>query len=303
MKTGFGGFWNRNFSHTVARKIVFMDTNCMEPNPKEKVREPIVEGLLYPEDPTALKDLLIRYGVSIPDAAGSSIGILTPHAAYDRCGILIARAFRAVEKREVDRAILIGPVHRDEEDAIFLPESTHFRTPLGNLAVDEEAVDALFSSGTKFLKNDIPHLEEHCLEIQLPFLAYHFPGVKILPILMGKPSASLVQLLAHSLKSAFSSRWDRILLIVTSNGSKVTIQEEAEQEADLFLDLIHKHDWKTLLKERAANWLGSCGSGGVGTILQLFGSSLQFTLLERVFCSEEKGKNGVVYLSGRIDVT
>jgi len=279
-----------------------MDTNLMEPNQKEKVREPIVEGLLYPEDPTALKDLLIRYSVSIPDSPGSSLGILTPHAAYDRCGMLIARAFRAVEKRQVDRAILIGPVHRDEEDAIFLPESTHFRTPLGNLPVDVETVEALFSSGTKFLINDIPHLEEHCLEIQLPFLAYHFPRVKILPILMGKPSASLVQLLAHSLKNAFSSQWDKILLIVTSNGSKVTIQEEAEQEADRFLDLIHKHDWKTLLQERSANRIGACGGGGIGTVLQLFGSSLQFTLLERAFCSEEKGENGVMYLSGRIDL-
>lgn len=279
-----------------------MDTNRMEPNPKEKVREPIVEGLLYPEDPTRVKDLLIGYGVSILDQPGSSIGILTPHAAYDRCGMLIARAFRAVEKRQVDRAILIGPVHREEEDTIFLPQSTHFRTPLGNLPVDIEAVEALFSSGTKFLKNDIPHLEEHCLEIQLPFLAYHFPGVKILPILIGKPSVSLIQLLAHSLKTTFSSQWDKIILIITSNGSRVTTQEEAEKEADRFLDLIHKHEWKTILQERWANRIGACGIGGVGTILQLFGSPLQFTLLDRVFSSEEKGRNGVVYMSGRIDL-
>jgi len=278
-----------------------MDTYPMEPNPKEKVREPIVEGLLYPEDPTALKDLLIRYGVSIPEPPGSSLGILTPHASYDRCGTLIARAFRAIEKRQIVRAILIGPVHRDEEDAIFLPESTRFRTPLGDVPVDTEAVEALFSSGTRFFKNDIPHLEEHCLEIQLPFLIYHFPGVKVLPILIGKPSPSNVQLLSHSLKSLFSSQWETTLFIITSNGSQVSTAEEAEQDANRFLDLIQKSDWKTLLQERSANRIGACGTGGVATMLQLFGSSIQFTPLGRVFSSDEKEGKGVVYVSLRID--
>ncbi len=279
-----------------------MDTYPMEPNSKEKVREPIVEGLLYPEDPTKLKDLLIHYGVSIPDPPGSSIGILTPHAAYDRCGMLIARAFRAVEKRQVTRVILIGPVHRDEEDAIFLPESTRFRTPLGDIPVDEEAVEALFSSGTRFLKNDIPHLEEHCLEIQLPFLSYHFPKAKIVPILIGKSSVSNIQLLSHALKSIFSSQWERSLFIITSNGSQVTTSQEAEKEVDRFLEWIGKHDWKTLLQERSANRIGACGVGGMATFLQLFGSSVRFTLLGRVFSFDEKGGKGVVYLSGSIDL-
>ncbi|MCX7787486.1 MAG: AmmeMemoRadiSam system protein B [Spirochaetes bacterium] len=278
-----------------------MDTYPMEPNPKEKVREPIVEGLLYPADPTALKDLLIQYGVSIPESSGSSLGILTPHAAYDRCGILIARAFRAVEKRQIVRAILIGPVHRDEEDAIYLPESTCFQTPLGNVPVDEEAVEALFSSGTRFLKNDIPHLEEHCLEIQLPFLTYHFPGVKILPILMGKPSTSNVQLLSHALKSLFSSQWDKTLFLITSNGSLISTPEETEKDADRFLDVIQKADWKTLLQERSAHRIGACGTGGVATILHLFGSSIQFTPLGRVFSADEKTGKGMVYISFRID--
>lgn len=274
----------------------------MEPNPREKVREPIVEGLLYPEDPTTLKDLLIQFGVSIPDPPGSAIGVLTPHASYERCGILIARAFRAVEKREVSRAILIGPVHRDEEDVIFLPESTRFRTPLGELPVDEESVEALFTSGTRFVKNDIPHLEEHCLEVQLPFLAYHFPNVKILPILIGKSSASNIQLLAHALKSVFSSQWDENLFIVTSNGSNITTPLEAEKDADRFVELIQKNDWKTLIQERSIHRIGACGTGGVATILQLLGTSIRFTPLGRIFSSDEKEGKGVVYLSFRIDL-
>lgn len=274
----------------------------MEPNPREKVREPIVEGLLYPEDPTTLKDLLIQFGVSIPDPPGSAIGVLTPHASYERCGILIARAFRAVEKREVSRAILIGPVHRDEEDVIFLPESTRFRTPLGELPVDEESVEALFTSGTRLVKNDIPHLEEHCLEVQLPFLAYHFPNVKILPILIGKSSASNIQLLAHALKSVFSSQWDENLFIVTSNGSNITTPLEAEKDADRFVELIQKNDWKTLIQERSIHRIGACGTGGVATILQLLGTSIRFTPLGRIFSSDEKEGKGVVYLSFRIDL-
>lgn len=216
--------------------------------------------------------------------------------------MVIARAFRAVENRQVSRAILIGPVHRDEEDAIFLPESNRFRTPLGDLPVDEEAVEALFSSGTRFLKNDIPHMEEHCIEIQLPFLSYHFPKVKILPILIGKPSTSNIQLLSHGLKSLFSSQLDKNLFIITSNSSRVAISQEAEKDADRFVELIQKTDWRTLLQERSANRIGACGAGGVATILQLFGSSIHFNPLGKVFSSDEKEGKGVVYMSFRIDL-
>ncbi|GAB4369173.1 MAG: hypothetical protein Kow009_05840 [Spirochaetales bacterium] len=274
----------------------------MGPKVIEKVREPIVEGLLYPEDPTVLKDLIAQYEATIPDPAGSSIGILTPHAAYDRCGALIARAFHTAGNRPVERVILIGSVHRDEEEAIFLPESNRFRTPLGTLSVDEEAVEALFTSGTRFAKNDIPHLEEHCLEIQLPFLSYHFPGVKILPILIGKSTRSNIQLLSHALKGLFSHQWEKTLFVVTSNASHITLPHKAEKEADRFLELAQRHDWKSLILERSSNLIGACGAGGVATLIHLFGSSLQFTPLGRVVSTDDQKENGMVYLSARIDL-
>ncbi|MFQ3621463.1 MAG: AmmeMemoRadiSam system protein B [Spirochaetales bacterium] len=266
------------------------------------VREPIAEGLLYPEDPTLLKEQLIHLGMGIPDPPGASLGILTPHAAYDRCGKLLARAFRAVEKRKIQRVILLGAVHREEEESIFLPESTAFRTPLGTLPVDVEIVEELFASGTKLIKNDIPHLEEHCLEVQLPFIAYYFPHVKIIPILLGKPSLMLVHLLSSTLKSVFLSQWDSTLLVITTNGSKIGLEKEVQIQADKFWELVEAKDWKTLVQDKVNKTVGACGAGAVASLFPLFGPSLHFTLLERSLSKDEEEDKRMVYFSASMDV-
>lgn len=282
---------------TVERMENFIDTWGMSSTLEGPIREPIVEGLFYPDDPNLLKEELIRLTTSLKDLPGNARAILSPHASYEKCGMLIAKAFHAAEKRTVDKVILIGPVHREEEDEILLPESVQFRTPLGCLPVDLEGVEALYSSGTRFIRNDIPHLEEHCLEVQLPFIHYFFPKAKIIPILLGKTSIRTVRLLSHALQSVFSTEWDHTLLVISSNASWMTLRDEAERDASHLLELIQARDWKSLVEEHAAGRLGACGIGGIAAVLEMFGSSVTVSTVDRIFVTGENEGKGIVYLS------
>ena len=103
----------------------------------KKTRPATVEGLFYPAD----KDELLSRTQELLDRAstppGRASAIITPHAAFDYSGHIAAEAFKAAAQRTIKTAVLLGPVHRDLSDAIILPESTKFHTPLGDIAVDQ----------------------------------------------------------------------------------------------------------------------------------------------------------------------
>jgi AmmeMemoRadiSam system protein B len=125
---------------------------------KAAIRPPLVDGLFYPAKREALAaqidDLLSRS--EVPRAA--RFAVISPHAGYEYAGEVMAAAYRAIALRPVRTAVLIGPVHRDPEEGIFLPESTSFNTPLGQVPVDTEASASLMARDPLFRRNDIPHL-------------------------------------------------------------------------------------------------------------------------------------------------
>src|SRR5208283_5331071 len=167
------------------------------------IRPPLVDGLFYPARREALAAQIDELLARSATPRGARFAIISPHAGYEFAGGVMASAFRAIADRPVQTAVLIGPVHRDPDNTISLPESTAFSTPLGPVPVDGEAVSALLASHPLYRRNDIPHLEEHCLELQVPFLARMFPGVAIVPILVGASGRAAVETLSRTLSSTF----------------------------------------------------------------------------------------------------
>ncbi|MCL1818406.1 MAG: AmmeMemoRadiSam system protein B, partial [Spirochaetaceae bacterium] len=89
----------------------------------EKTREPLVDGLFYPAGPAELEAALAAHETSCEGSRGKARAIITPHAAYEKCGGLLAKAFLSAADRKITTVVLLGPVHRDHTDTITLPES------------------------------------------------------------------------------------------------------------------------------------------------------------------------------------
>jgi AmmeMemoRadiSam system protein B len=238
----------------------------------KKTRPPTVEGLFYPQDEGELKGRLreLLHGFRRRGRQkGTAQSIISPHAAYDYSGRIAASAFAAAAGRNVETAVLLGPVHREPVEAVILPESQAFQTPLGTVEVQEELLLSLLRGGAMFRRDDIPHLEEHCLEVQLPFLQQLFPAAKVLPILVGQAEPKLVQLLADTLWGALSERLDSTLFVVSANMTTYRGREEGERELAETLELIRGLQWQALLEGTARKRLSSCGAAGIAAILLL----------------------------------
>ena len=240
------------------------------------VRPSTIEGIFYPDEIEFLSARLIdllNHTDSRADSRPSPYSIIVPHAALDYCGQIAAAAYKTVADRKIDTVVLLGPVHRELEPYVILPQSRLFQTPMGLAEVDEIALKKLAKLSTSFRIDDIPHLEEHCLEAQLPFIQHLFPGTRILPILMGKPTRDLVQQLSDSFWELYGQRISSTLFVVTANMTSNTDQKKGDEEAEQVIRWITGGDWQSLADAAQDKRISSCGAGCVAAIL-LFNDKL-----------------------------
>jgi len=240
-----------------------------------KIREPIVEGIFYPSDEKHAQKLIQKLIAEAGVKQGKAFAIITPHAGYRYAGPIAASAFLAAAGRSIKTAVILAPVHRDPQDEVYLPESESFRTPLGLLQVNHTLVDELIECSNHFFKNDIPHLEEHCIEVQLPFIQYLFPDAKIVPILLGKVNPKNVKLLSNALQVVFAEHYSDTLFVISANLTSFIRSENAKQEADVLIELIKQGDCEGILTAHAKKKISSCGAGCIATLLSF--KNLTFT--------------------------
>ena len=147
-------------------------------------RPPAVAGKFYPGDSTALRKNVQDLLDNVPGetAHGNVRALISPHAGYRYSGIVAAAGYKQVHP-DTKRAILLGPSHRVRFEGASIPKTSAYETPLGPVVLDELATTLRQSPGFNSVAG--AHLEEHSLEVQLPFLQVRLEAFTIVPVLTG----------------------------------------------------------------------------------------------------------------------
>ncbi len=120
----------------------------------------------------------------------SPLALIVPHAGYRFSGPTAGRGYAAVRGRTYGRVIVLGPTHHVGFDGAALPDDDSWRTPLGDLPLDREALKSL-AGRAGFAVLPAAHESEHSIEIQLPFLQTALaPGFRLVPIVIGRLDAA-----------------------------------------------------------------------------------------------------------------
>ncbi len=261
------------------------------------MRAPIVDGIFYPAQKdmleTKVKELLDGAGLGSDIAAGAS-AIVVPHAGYNYTGELAAKGFKAVLDRDIHTAVLLAPVTRDAQDGLFLCDFKAFKTPMGEVFVDQEKVKALLDHKGRFSVNNYPFLEEHSIEVQLPFIQYLWPQAKIVPLHMGRQNPGTVKQLAKALQEVFGQDIDNTLFVVSANASPYLQRELAQEYAASYLSLCTAGDWEAMLAELQKRHPLPNGTGCTAAVLGMAGSMPRVTVLGT---GDSKGEKIVCYAS------
>lgn len=226
-----------------------------------KVRDATVAGIFYPDDPSELEERVAALLEAARPAILNAKAIVSPHAGLDYSGDLSALAWKSSSARRIDTVLILAPLHRAEESQIFLPEADYFEMPTGRVSVDRDIVEELKDCGTVMSENDIPHFEEHGIELQLPFMIAQFPDARLVPVLVGKPTPAVIKALASALTLVFADRIDSTLVVLSTDLGSADDEHIAEAYADRFLKSFLAEDGTSIIEGLGAGHVSACGSG------------------------------------------
>jgi AmmeMemoRadiSam system protein B len=205
------------------------------------VRLPAVAGQFYTDNATVLSDQIRQF---LLQAAAGAVhapkAIIAPHAGYIYSGPVAATAYKTLEpvRNKIRRVVIMSPAHRYGFRGIAWSAADYFRTPLGDLKVDREAIDSL--NHLPFVANIEQAFEgEHALEVHLPFLQSVLDSFDIVPFIVGMAEPEQV---AEVLETLWGD--DQTLIVISSDLSHFHDYQTARQHDHKTSQLIEALDYQ-----------------------------------------------------------
>lgn len=185
------------FTNLVAKldEALFLESPRYQERLASPIREPACIGS-YEGEPNALRGQLRGLfahprGPGLPNEPKRGGGLraaLIPHIDYHRGGITYAWGFKDVfEQTDASLFVIIGTSHYSPHR--FTLTRKHFRTPLGIAPTDQAYIDRLAAHyGDGLFEDELAHLPEHSIELEVVFLQYLYEGrrpIRIVPLVVG----------------------------------------------------------------------------------------------------------------------
>ncbi|HRS97878.1 MAG TPA: AmmeMemoRadiSam system protein B [Smithella sp.] len=231
------------------------------------VRKSVIAGSWYPGDPSVLRKNIEDYFRMIPDVeiSGDVVGLISPHAGYMYSGHVAAHSYKLVRGGTYDVVIVIGPSHRVAFHGVSVLSRGGYETPLGIIPVAEDLAEELKHSGT--VVADIPqaHLQEHSVEIQLPFLQVCLGAFSFLPLVMGDQDKMTCRELARQIGDAVQDK--KILLVGSSDLSHFYHYNTAKKMDAIVVEHLKQGDADGLLQDLNDGVVEACGGGPMAVVM------------------------------------
>jgi AmmeMemoRadiSam system protein B len=241
------------------------------------VRRPSVAGTWYTDNATRLVSQVHGYlerarsddpGGPFDDAEGRRLrAIVVPHAGLMYSGPVAAYAYNVARRQPHSALVLVGPSHFIPFHGVSIWPDGEWETPLGPVPVHTTLPTALFSASHQIIELPAAHGREHCLEMQMPFIAHLMADVPIVPMVMGHQTRDTAFALGAAIAQAVESQAPDALLVASSDLSHY---EDATTAAALDHDVIEhveRLDADGLMRALEADPRHACGGGPMVAVL------------------------------------
>ena len=222
-------------------------------------RNPAVAGSFYPDDTTELASTVQSYldNCDTKPSGKQPLALIVPHAGYIYSAPVAASAYSQLIPfaGEISRVILLGPSHRIPFLGIASSSVNAFKTPLGEISLDKKVIQQL--NQLPFVQsNDEAHIQEHSLEVQLPFLQKILKKFTLVPLVIGQIEDQQVSELIETLW-----QYQNTLVVISSDLSHYLSYDKAKK-CDLSTCKAIEE-----LKPQNIHYEQACGRSGIAGML------------------------------------
>ena len=236
------------------------------PGTGSSLRPAVCAGSWYPGQPDALRLAVDEYLAAGQPIEARVLGVVSPHAGLMYSGPIAGHAYAAVSRQHYDVVVLVGPSHFHAFEGVALWGPGAFATPLGTLSIEASLAAALSKVAPFVRESAAVHAREHSLELQLPFLARLFPGVPILPLLVGHQRATTMSALGEALARVLQR--SEPLLVASSDLSHYQDRQTAARLDAVVIHHVERNDPDGLQASLEADSSHACGGGPIVAVMR-----------------------------------
>ncbi len=186
-----------------------------------------------------------------------AIGLVVPHAGYMYSGAVAGALYRQIDLPQ--KLIILSPNHTGSGAPCSIDLRDGWETPLGVAPIDRDL-------GNRFMKNCLSleedteaHLQEHSLEVQLPFLQSLKPDFSFVPVTLSYLPYEICLKIGKGLAETVRSSPEPVLIIASSDMNHYENQQVTLKKNQVAIDQILKLDPEGLYREVKKNGVTMCG--------------------------------------------
>jgi AmmeMemoRadiSam system protein B len=236
-----------------------------------KVRPPAFAGSWYADTPERLRSQIEesftnRLGPgSLPTIVENGprnlVGLVCPHAGYMYSGSVAACSYYQLAKDgKPDVVVIFSPNHTGRGSALAVMREGMWRTPLGDVEIDTETADKILRGSQIVDVDEVAHVYEHSIELQLPFIQYLYGSdFKFVPVTFLMQDLKSSREVGKATAEALSGK--NGLVIASTDMSHYEPQARAEKKDKMALEAAVKMDEEQYYSIIESHGVSSCGYG------------------------------------------
>jgi AmmeMemoRadiSam system protein B len=227
----------------------------------EKIREPVVSGYFYPSGKAHLLRMLETF-IERDTQKEKVIACMVPHAGYIYSGKTAGITYSRIEIPE--SIIILGPNHTGYGEPYSVSDHDKWLTPLGEVEIDKEIRDLLVEKSRYLQKDEIAHIREHSIEVQIPFLQFLRKNIKIVPItLMGYVDNPAWFEIGEDIAEVIKEVKKDVLIVASSDMTHYQPHKVAEEKDNYVIEAICMLDEDEVIRRIEEKDVSMCGYSGV----------------------------------------
>ncbi len=232
------------------------------------IRKPVVAGSFYTSNPSRLKEEIEGYLNNVDKIVSCTAkALISPHAGYYYSGQVAAYSYKQIQGKNYDIVVVFAPCHRGMFEGVSIFNGEGYETPLGVVPIDTENVQSLIDS-SKYI-DFIPdaHLQEHSLEVQVPFLQVVLNDFKLIPVLVGTQDINILLEIAKNFSEKLVNK--NVLFVASTDLSHFYSSDTAKKLDMVAIEHIKNLDLQGFYKALVERKTEACGAGPVLIVLAL----------------------------------
>lgn len=140
---------------------------------------------------------------------------LVPHAGYVYSGHVAGAVFTRIAIPK--KIVILGVRHYPHGEKAAILSNGSWRTPLGDVPIDEPLANALCAACPLLREDSVAHSAEHSLEVQIPFLQVLRPDFSFVPLALGTVRFEDLVSIGEAIGRVLANSREEILLLTTSD--------------------------------------------------------------------------------------